>query len=170
MILQKQPALVKVNEEDSVFEEPDGHIDILENSVAALFARGNVTNYPKESNRLVNGGLLDSIAPKPPVTTCSSHIYRGKCIGKEAFYCLLTAITVGEGHSDNGYSVYIGMDSNTGDLVAIYEWVLRCRQAKSDISRRQKQVCLSFCVCPCVSVCVRVCVCSMHLCVHIILL
>ena len=51
---------------------------------------------------------------------------------------VVTAATTG--HSDNGYSVYIGMDSNTGDLVAVYEWVLRCRQSKNDVVRRQRQV------------------------------
>lgn len=124
VILRKQTALYKVDEEDSVFDEPDAHNDILENSVATLFARENTANITKSTKRLLNGDLLDSIAAKAPVTTCSSHIYRGKCIG----------------HSDNGYSVYIGMDNNTGDLVAVYEWILRCKPAKNDISRRQKQV------------------------------
>ena len=82
--------------------------------------------------------------------------------------CSWTVVTsiAAKGHSDNGYSVYIGMDNNTGDLVAVYEWILRCKPAKNDISRRQKQVSLSLCV----SVCVRACVCmcvrvSVYVCV-----
>ena len=61
--------------------------------------------------------------------------------------------TADKGHSDNGYSVYIGMDTNTGDLVAIYQWVLRCKQTKNDLFRRQKQVC----VCVLAHVCMYVC-------------
>lgn len=67
------------------------------------------------------------------------------------YYCSLTTAT-DEGHNDNGYSVYIGMDTNTGDLVAIYEWVLRCKQAKNDLFRRQKQVCVCMCLCLCLSI------------------
>ena len=83
VILRKQTALYKVDEEDSVFDEPDAHNDILENSVATLFARENTANITKSTKRLLNGDLLDSIAAKAPVTTCSSHIYRGKCIGED---------------------------------------------------------------------------------------
>ena len=90
--------------------------------------------------------------------------------------CSWTIVTsiAAKGHSDNGYSVYIGMDNNTGDLLAIYEWILRCKPAKNDISRRQKQVSLSLCVsvsvclCMCVSVCLCLCV-SMSLCVSVCL-
>ena len=85
--------------------------------------------------------------------------------------CSWTIVTsiAAKGHSDNGYSVYIGMDNNTGDLVAVYEWILRCKPAKNDISRRQKQVCLSVCVCVCV--CLYLCMCvsvsvSVCVCVH----
>ena len=66
------------------------------------------------------------------------------------------------------------MDTSTGDLVAIYEWVLRCKQAKNDLFRRQKQVCVCVSVyvhChflnervgDCVNMCERVYVCyHMH--------
>lgn len=82
-MLRKQVALYKVDEEDSVFDEADGgHNDIVENSVAALFTRENIA---KSTKRLVNGDLLESIAPKAPVTTCSSHIYKGKCIGEDVY-------------------------------------------------------------------------------------
>ena len=84
MMLQKQVSLYKVDEEDSVFDEPNGHNDIVENSVATLFARENTAHMPKSTKKLLNGDLLESIAPKAPVTTCSSHIYRGKCIGEDA--------------------------------------------------------------------------------------
>ena len=83
--------------------------------------------------------------------------------------CSWTIVTsiAAKGHSDNGYSVYIGMDNNTGDLVAVYEWILRCKPAKNDISRRQKQVCLSVCVCVCVCLYLCMCMCvSVCVCVH----
>lgn len=62
---------------------------------------------------------------------------------------LSQAVTNTKGHNDNGYAVYIGMDTNTGDLVVLYEWVLKCRQTKNDTFRRQKQVCLFVCVYTC---------------------
>ena len=147
-MLQKQTALIKVDEEDSVFDETDGHTDNLDNSLAPLFVKENMTVDTKLPRKLVNGDLLSSIAAKAPVTTCYSHIQRGKCIGEQLVYVviIILSLTIAEGHSDNGYSVYIGMDINTGDLVAIYEWVLRCRQTKNDVFRRQKQVCPSICL------------------------
>ena len=77
IMLRKQTALVKVDEEDSVFDEADSHIDTLDNSVATLLTRANAA---KATKNLINGDLLGSIIPKP---TCSSHIQRGKCIGKD---------------------------------------------------------------------------------------
>ena len=77
IILRKQTPLIKVDEEDSVFDEADGHIDTLDNSVATLLTR---TNAAKSTKNLINGDFIGSIIPKP---TCSSHIQRGKCIGKD---------------------------------------------------------------------------------------
>ncbi len=34
----------------------------------------------------------------------------------------------------------MGIDTESGDLLAIYEWVLHCRPAKKGDTRRQKQV------------------------------
>ena len=81
-MLQKQTALIKVDEEDSVFDEVDGHNDVLDNSVEALFTRENLTNNLKSTEHLLNGDLLGAITAKPPLSTRSSHIQRGKCIGE----------------------------------------------------------------------------------------
>ena len=35
--------------------------------------------------------------------------------------------------------VYVGLDDDSGDLLAIYEWVLQCRGRRGD-ARRIKQV------------------------------
>ena len=43
--------------------------------------------------------------------------------------------------------------------MAVYEWVLKCRQSKNEVIRRQKQVCVCVCVSVCVCVCVCVCMC-----------
>ena len=87
-MLRKQTALIKVDEEDSVFDEVDGHIDALDNSVEALF-KDNITDIPKPTKSLVNGDLLGSITAKPPMSTCFSHIQRGKCIGEGVKLLLL---------------------------------------------------------------------------------
>ena len=87
MLLRKQTALIKVDEEDSVFDEVDGHIDALDNnSMEALFTKDNMT---RPTQILVNGDLLGTITAKPPISTCSSRIQRGKCIGKRATKLLL---------------------------------------------------------------------------------
>lgn len=79
-MLRKQTALIKVDEEDSVFDEVDGHIDALDDSMEALFTANE--NMTKPTKILENGDLLGSITAKTPVSTCSSHIQRGKCIGE----------------------------------------------------------------------------------------
>ena len=46
------------------------------------------------------------------------------------------------------YSVYLGLESGSGDLFAIYEWVLQFKTAKKGAgvdSRRIKQVCFLLC-------------------------
>lgn len=57
-----------------------------------------------------------------------------------------TPVLCNTGTSSYGYSVYVGLDSS-GELVALYEWVLHCRPAKrghADLgmaaARRVKQV------------------------------
>lgn len=52
------------------------------------------------------------------------HIHKGKCLGESAL---------------GGHMVYVGLDSDSGDLLAIYEWVLQCGGRRGD-ARRQKQV------------------------------
>ena len=48
-------------------------------------------------------------------------------------YCVGESVT-------GGHTVYVGLDMESGDLLAIYEWVLQCRTDKRGDTRRQKQV------------------------------
>ena len=47
------------------------------------------------------------------------------------------------GSSSGGYSVYVALDRESGELLVAYEWVLPCRPARKIDSRRIKQVLLS---------------------------
>ena len=38
--------------------------------------------------------------------------------------------------STGGHIVHVGMDSESGDLLAIYDWELQCRPARRGDSRR----------------------------------
>ena len=78
-----------------------------------------------------------------------------------------------------GYTVFVGMDGSSGDLLAIYDWSLHFKPAKRGDSRRLKQVCVCVCVefaCACACTCAYMftcaCACAlhMHVCICVCLL
>ncbi len=53
--------------------------------------------------------------------------------------CTLALPRVGESLS-GGCSVFVGMSSGPGDLLAVYEWTLQCKALRKAESKRIKQV------------------------------
>ena len=45
-------------------------------------------------------------------------------------------VSVAGESSTGGHVVYVGMESGSGDLLAIYEWELQCRPARRGDTRR----------------------------------
>ena len=48
----------------------------------------------------------------------------------------MALVSVAGESSTGGHAVYVGMESVSGDLLAIYEWELQCRPARKGDTRR----------------------------------
>ena len=92
-----------------------------------LNAHGRLTGYISAQTRQAENSH----------TTCNSILSaHGRLYTGEA---LESAPITGESAA-GGNSVCVAMDTDTGELLVIYEWSLQCRTVKKGDTRRLKQV------------------------------
>ena len=54
--------------------------------------------------------------------------------------CVVMIVIMAGDSTQGGYSLYSGMDCDTGQLVTIYEWTVPCKASRKTDTRRIKQV------------------------------
>uniref|UniRef100_A0A1X7TDC2 Protein kinase domain-containing protein n=1 Tax=Amphimedon queenslandica TaxID=400682 RepID=A0A1X7TDC2_AMPQE len=79
----------------------------------------------KDSDDITNPPLPLPLEDSPIVGRGNGNILRGKLLGDS---------------SHGYYSVYCGMEVDTGSLVCVYEWIIPCKTQKKADTRRSRQV------------------------------
>ncbi|XP_019855802.1 PREDICTED: eIF-2-alpha kinase GCN2-like isoform X1 [Amphimedon queenslandica] len=85
----------------------------------------NKQTSQKDSDDITNPPLPPPLEDNPIVGRGNGNILRGKLLGDS---------------SHGYYSVYCGMEVDSGSLVCIYEWIIPCKTQKKADTRRSRQV------------------------------